>query len=359
MEDKMKKNTISKKTSPSRKGTKQKVLPIYILMILVVVLTFLVLGIFKEKLFQNGNHKEVSGEGFILDSEFEVNAYPELNKLIENYFSAYANADFKTLETCVTPLTETEKSYITMMSQFYEKFQNITCYSKHGLSKNSYIVSACVDIKYNEGNTFSPNMFHFYVQTDKNGQLYINNLYSDFNLKYKELAIDKDVLIALQKYASQNDYTELFDTVETKYINLIKVNNSIYQVTKRLIPGTVQLWEKAISNANIGENEEDITEDEILVFETPFTNPTETQATNEISSPVSKYQIVKVKSSGSINVRSGAGTSFDVVGKASNGDIFVKLETEKGSDGHEWTKIRYTDSIVGYIRSNFLIAVTE
>ena len=65
------------------------------------------------------------------------------------------------------------------MSQFYEEYQNIKCYTKHGLSKDSFIVSACFDIKFTNQEVTAPSMVLFYVQTDENGKLYINNLYSD------------------------------------------------------------------------------------------------------------------------------------------------------------------------------------
>ena len=46
------------------------------------------------------------------------------------------------------PLTDMEKSYLTEMSKYYEEYRNVTIYSKRGLTKDSYIVSACFDIKF-------------------------------------------------------------------------------------------------------------------------------------------------------------------------------------------------------------------
>ena len=71
------------------------------------------------------NNKTVSGEDYVPDKEFEINAYPELNNLIITYFDAYVNADFATLETLATPISNMEKSYITALSQFYEEYQNM------------------------------------------------------------------------------------------------------------------------------------------------------------------------------------------------------------------------------------------
>lgn len=189
------------------------------------------------------NSKPVSGEDYVPDKEFDVNEYAELNELIALYFDAYVNADFETLETIVTPISDMEKSYITTMSEFYEEYQNIKCYSKRGLSKDSYIVSACFDIKFADQEVVAPSMVLFYVQTNEEGELYINNLYSDFNMQYAELAINRDVYTALLKYTTQADYLTLYNEVETAFNQLIRANEDIYVLTKRTIPAIRQEWE--------------------------------------------------------------------------------------------------------------------
>ena len=214
--------------------------------VLVLILIFFTGSEFNADRIAKNNSIEVSGEDYVPDKEFEVDAYPEVNELIKEYFSAYVAADFTTLEALATPLSEMEKSYITTMSQFYEEYQNIKCYTKHGLSKDSYIVSACFDIKFTGQEVTAPSMLLFYVQTNKDGALYINNIYSDFNMKYREVSFDNDVFTALRKYTTQDDYLELFNQVESQFSKLIKENNDIYQLTKRMIPGTRQTWEDTV-----------------------------------------------------------------------------------------------------------------
>ena len=173
--------------------------------VMILVLVFFTGESFNAKRIAKLNSRTVSGEDYVPEAEFEINAYPEINDLISEYFTAYVKADIETLDKLAKPVSEMEKSYITMLSQFYEEYQNITCYTKHGLSKDSYIVSACFDIKFTGQEMTAPSMVLFYVQTDKNGGLYINNLYSDFNMKYAEVEIDKDVYTALRKYTTQAD----------------------------------------------------------------------------------------------------------------------------------------------------------
>ena len=354
--------------------------------VFVCVLFFFTGEDFNAKRIAKQNSIEVSGEDYVPDAEFEIDAYPEVNDLIETYFDAYVNADVELIEELVTPLSDMEKSYITAMSQFYEEYQNVTCYTKHGLSRDSYIVSACFEIKFAEQETTAPSMVLFYLQTNEEGDLYINNLYSDFNMKYAELAINKDVYTALKKYTVQEDYLELFNLVESEFNQLIRENNEIYQLTKRTIPATRQEWEDTVYYAQSTEDEEE-TQDTESTQQTESTVPSESTPPSESTTPAPSetpqpqpqpsetpqpsesttpepepepvVKKVKVDTNSSVNVRKGAGKSYDSIGKAYDGDVFVKLGEKTGDDGKKWIKIQYTSSKVGYIRADYLDDVTE
>lgn len=341
---------------------------------MVVVLVFFTGPEFNAERIAKQNSKEVSGEDYVPDAEFEVDAYPEVNELIKEYFSAYVAADFTTLEALAKPISEMEKSYITAMSPFYEEYQNIKCYTKHGLSKDSFIVSACFDIKFKDQAVTAPSMILFYVQTDENGALYINNLYSDFNMKYSELAINKNVFTALRKYTTQDDYLELFNQVESAFSKLIKENNEIYQLTKRTIPGMRQVWEDTIyyveSTEEVGSTEgTEVTETpapepqpEPQPEPTPEPEPQPEPTPEPEPQPEPEPVVQKVKIVGvsiNVNIRAEANPRSNDIGDAYNGDVFVKLGEENGTDGHVWIKVQFDGDKVGYIRSDFLADVTE
>ena len=59
--------------------------------------------------------------------EFEVDAHEDVNTLINQYYTAYAAGDTDTLSTIATPLSENEKSYISVFSQYVDAYQNIKC----------------------------------------------------------------------------------------------------------------------------------------------------------------------------------------------------------------------------------------
>ena len=389
--DKVKK-IYEEKIKPAFANIKEKALPLWekvvafvkeqkrylgvagLFVAMIVVMVFFTGPEFNAERIAKQNSKEVSGEDYVPDAEFEVDAYPEVNELIKEYFSAYVAADFTALETFVKPLSEMEKSYITAMSPFYEEYQNIKCYTKHGLSKDSFIVSACFDIKFKDQAVTAPSMILFYVQTDENGALYINNLYSDFNMKYSELAINKNVFTALRKYTTQDDYLELFNQVESAYSKLIKENNEIYQLTKRTIPGTRQVWEDTIyyveSTEEVGSTEGTETTETPAPEPQPEPQPEPTPEPEPQPEPqpeptpepepepvVQKVQIVGV--SINVNIRAEANPRSNDIGDAYNGDVFVKLGEENGTDGHVWIKVQFDGDKVGYIRSDFLADVTE
>lgn len=362
MEEKMK--NLLEKILPFVKENKRYIGVVGLFACFVLILVFFTGDAFNSKRLAQLNSKEVSGEDYVPDAKFEVDAYPEINKLIQTYFDAYVNADFTTLETVAYPVSEMEKNYITTMSQFYESYQNVKCYTKHGLSKDSFIVSARFDIKFVGQDVTAPSMLLFYVQTDKEGKLYINNLYSDFNMQYSEVAIDKDVYTALRKYTIQDDYLELYNEVEIAFNQLIRENTDIYQLTKRTIPGIRQLWEDTVyfvqqDSENVDDTQgTEGTENTDVTETTENTEDTqETEQTDEPEPTVTKVKVVNV--SLNVNIREKASASSADIGDAHNGDVFVKLGVETDANGDEWTKIQFDGDKVGYIKSTFLEEITE
>jgi len=261
-----------------------------------------------------------------------------------------------------------EKSYITTMSQFYEEYRNVKCYTKHGLSKDSYIVSACFDIKFAGHDLTAPSMVLFYVQTAEDGSLYINNLYSDFNMYYSETPISKDVYTALIKYTTQDDYIEIYSQVEQAFNDLIKSNTDVYQLTKRTIPGVRQQWEDSVyyvetevesteGDTSEPTSESDTTAESESTSETePQTEAqTEPQTEAEQENSVDKVKCLK----NDVNVRAKASPTGSRVGKANKGNEYLKLGVEEDENGDEWVKIQYTDDTVGYIKATLMEDVTE
>ena len=126
-----------------------------------------------------------------------------MTELLNSYYTAYASDNLETLEQIARPISNNEKSYIGVLSQYYESIQNIKYYSKAGLTEGSYFVSVYNEIKFYGVDTLAPTLDFFYVETDDEGKLYINNLYSIFNLSFAENTMDSDVYAVVQKYTAR------------------------------------------------------------------------------------------------------------------------------------------------------------
>ena len=370
----------AKKLLPIWDKYKKYVITLGLFAMVMVTLYFFTGEDYIAKRLEAINNRPVSGEDYVPDKNFEIDAYEEVNELISNYFEAYVNADFDTLTQIAKPMSEMEQSYIDVMTQYYEEFRNIKCYTKHGLSKNSFIVSAYYEIKFVDIEELAPSLVLFYVQTNEDGELYINNLYSDFNRRYRENVVNKDVNTAFIKYTTQDDYIALHHQVDNAFKELIMENEDIYILTKRTIPALRQEWEDTIYYVHNDEPESETgtepdsgwidgvepgttgtsTDSQEPVTTAPVTQePSTTEPTpSEPESQEPVIERVKVLSN-NVNVRKEAATSSSSLGKVDKGEIFeVKERVTGSSDGKVWVKIDYKGK-TGYIRSDFLEEVTE
>ena len=112
------------------------------------------------------------------EEAYQVDANENINALITQYYTAYAAGDVTTLSSIATPISANEQSYIGLFSQYVDEYQNIKCYTKTGLDENSYLVSVSMEIKFTGVDTTAPGLDFFYVRTNDDGSLYIDNLYS-------------------------------------------------------------------------------------------------------------------------------------------------------------------------------------
>ena len=108
-------------------------------------------------------------ETVVTEEAYEENAVPAVNELINSYFTAYASGDLVTLQTLATPITQNEQSYITLISQYIEQYQDINCYTKSGLDSNSYMVNVSLNVKFMGVETPAPGLYFFYVRTNDDG----------------------------------------------------------------------------------------------------------------------------------------------------------------------------------------------
>jgi hypothetical protein len=319
-----------------------------------------------------------------LDSDFEVDAHEEVNNLIAAYYEAFAAADLDTIETLATPISENEKSYIGVFAQYIESYQNIVCYTKGGLTDGSYLVSVYFDLKFYNVETMAPGLDFFYVETADDGSVYINNLYSSYNLNRTENELDPNVYAAILQFEEQEDSAELRTQVENAYTEALASDVDLATMLSTTIPNAMSDWVDSISDSSDGNTEEEGTEqdtenttetesgDDTAQDETPADDGGDDTAQDETpaeggddtaqdetpaddgNDDTTQKKVVKVKiTSDSVNVRESDSTSSEIIGKAKKGETYTELDDLNG-----WFKISFNGT-TGYVKSDYVTEVTE
>ena len=203
---------------------------------------------------------QVSVEDFQFETEYTDDKKDEITQLLQNYYTAYVSADLDTLAKIAYPMTDNEKSYIGVVSQYYETVSDITVYSKAGLENGSYFVSVENNIKFYGVDTVAPTLDFFYIATDDNGQLYINNVYSNFNRTYAEEELDSGIVSLISKYTSDSDFANLQESVQSKYDEAVNGDANLKEMLETTLTGAIKQWYTTVRVDNSTQTTEQTTE---------------------------------------------------------------------------------------------------
>ena len=175
--------------------------------------------------------------------EYETDQYAEINTLMENYYASYASGNTGEMLEFANPISDMEKSYISMYSQYIEKYNNITCYTKTGADDSSFIVIVAFDLKYKNVDTAAPGLDCFYVKTNEQGKYYIDNVYSPFNMSYQENPIDDTIRRLISDFQNGADIIALQANVQTRYEDAVNADANLQNLLEVTIPNAVSEWE--------------------------------------------------------------------------------------------------------------------
>ncbi len=270
---------------------------------------------------------------------YEQDAYPEVNEVINNYYGAYANGDIDALALVADPLSEAEKSSISVVSQYIEECQNISCYTKKGLEDGAYIVSAYMEMKFKDIETSAPGLETFYVRTKEDGSLYIDNKYGQFNSKRKEFDLDETISEYLDSYSQQEDFLTLLADVQKKYDEALSSDEALKTLVEQTIPdvATIKASEQIAAAKKA--------EEERIAAEEAAKKAAEEEAAKaqELANAVAVYAIDKV------NVRKEPSEEAEIIGQLELGAQTTRLEDKDG-----WSRVDYSEGTQGYVKSEFL-----
>jgi len=272
----------------------------------------------------------------VVEIEFEIDQYPEINSMFKEYYQALAEADTEILEIIQGKVSETEKLRLQAMGPYIDRYDNIVVYTKPGPYQDTYVTFVTVDVYLKETDTCTPGLQAFYVCKNEDGNFYINTS----ELSNEEAEYIKDI-------AAQADVVNLKNTINVQYSELMENDEELKNYWAQIsieIDSNVgaTLTEEAVAQAKLEEAEEALKEAEAME------DPDYDESHEEEST------IHRVRTTESVNVRKSASQTADRLGTASGGAIYNVLEVLTNG----WTKIDY-DGNEAYIKSEYLEDVED
>lgn len=298
-----------------------------------------------QKETQNGTQGVTQTTEYQEIGKLQKDADAELVTLMENYYAAYAGGDTDSLEMIAQPLSDNEKSYITTFSEYYEDYQNITCYSTKGATDDSYLVSVCYDLKFKGVDTPAPGMDFFYVERDGKGNLIINNIYSAYNFNFLDQDLDANLYSLILAYEKSDEVVALQKEVQTSYNEAVKSDEKLANMVGGTLRNAMAKWrETIVSNTETQTTETESQTQETQTTETKKQEETqkkeetqkteETQTTESTEKKEDTQKSDSKKSTGTVrtkdicNVRKSPSTDGELLGKVDIGVELKKLGTE-------------------------------
>lgn len=253
----------------------------------------------------------------------EENSVAAVNKVINRYYEAVAAGDVDTLSELTNSLADMEKANVQVKSEYIERYENIICYTKAGMTPDSYLVFAYSEAKIKDIDTTAPLLNNFVLYKNQSGDYYI----------YKG-ELDDNVFNYLKEISAQDDVATLCATVEAKYNQAIKDDEDLAAFMEEFPQKLKDAEAKAVAEQATEEPQEEQPEADEQIAEEPT------------------LKVTEVETSDTVNVRSSDSEKADKIGKVPKGVRLPLLE--KKANG--WSKIQY-EGQEAYIKSEYLLDV--
>lgn len=287
---------------------------------------------------QQAEQQEQETEHVEQANSLSTEEYPEINNLIQLYFTAMANNDIETLKGILAEVLPEDEEAVKKGSEYTESYDNIICYTKPGQTENSYVVFASYEAKFVGINTTAPGLLSFYVLTKEDGSLYIQNKLEDDIKEYIQSIVADDTEVA-----------NLFEASQKRYEQALQDDVVLKDFVASLESGETKTSE---GNAEqVAENTEETTE-QTAENTQETTEQTAEEADNSTEqSQESTTSYVKAKEN--VNVRNDASETADAIGKLQGGEVAEKTGEKDG-----WFCINYKGQL-GYVKADFVEATSD
>lgn len=323
------------------------------ILVVVVVIAAAVTGV---KKYQSKKHEAPAIS--VSDSEVTASEDKEINTLMKSYFDAYANDDTDSLEKIAKPLTDREKEYIKIYSQYVEKYENIVCYTAKGADDASNMVAVYYEIKFDKIRKTAPGMMFFYVTTGNDGKKYIDNAYSPYNTTYQESETDAAITALMAQFQADRGIVSLSEETQKRYDEALEADESLKTMLEKTLPDAISQWSQAGEQQETTDTDQqqpaDQTQQDQAAQDPNQQQPAadQTQQDQVVQDP---NQVTETPAGGLvyatdlINIRQFATTESMAIGSAAYGSEMNRIAVT--SDG--WTKIQ-TGNLIGYVRNDMI-----
>ena len=253
----------------------------------------------------------------------EENAIPEVNSFFEKYYDAMASGDLDALSTMNNYIDDTERIRIQENSKYIDQYENLDVYTKTGPVEGAYLAYVYSEIKFRDYETLVPGMQAYYLCTDDQGNLYVNDGEEDAT-----------VTSYIREVSLQDDVVDLNNKVAVAYNDMLAEDE---ELSAFLVDLTSTIG-AAVGEALAKEEGSEAVEEE----------PVEEEAAPALT------KVTKVKTTDVVNVRSSDSETADKLGKAHTRHKFELVKQRKNG----WSKIIF-EGKEAYIKSDYLEASAE
>ncbi len=265
----------------------------------------------------------------IQDVKMEENAYPDVNALVDTYYTAMANGDSESIKSIYKGLDETEALKAVAAADYIEAFENIVVYTKPGPVAGSYIAYVYNEVKlYNYEKTI-PGLETLYICTDDSGNFYINGDIADSN----EIEYIKNVNV-------QADVIDLNNKVASSYNEMVNADEELAELLTKMRAGLQVSVGEALASSEATSAEEEASE-------------AATQEEEVVEEPET-VTVHTIRATDVINIRKSDSETADILGKTSRGQEFKQLDALANG----WSRVEY-DGGVAYVKTEFFEVVGE
>lgn len=264
----------------------------------------------------------------VKEINFEEDTNPELNTLFYGYYEALEMDDIDLLNDIQSAVTSTEAIRLSKMSEYIDRYENIHVYSKPGPYPDTFIVYVYSDVYLAGRDDYTPGLQAFYVCTDENGILFINN---------SELSAEEALYI--KNVSLQADVVDLKNSVNVSYNKIMEENTELSEY-----------WAKISVEIDLAVGEQLALEAKLM---TQLEEPSEEDVSENEEVPIEEV-IRKVRVNEKVNVRKSASATADKLGSADAGAVYILYEDLTNG----WSRISY-DGQDGYIKTEFLTKLED